>query len=55
MVSAFGTDLMNGATGRRFRQLILSRGSEEPARSLVEAFLERPVSSEAFFQRIRGE
>jgi thimet oligopeptidase len=55
MVSAFGADLMNGATGRRFRQLILARGSEEPARSLVEAFLERPVSSEAFFQRIRGE
>jgi thimet oligopeptidase len=55
MVSAFGADLMNGATGRRFRRLILARGSEEPARSLVEAFLERPVSSEAFFQRIRGE
>ena len=55
MVSAFGADLMNGATGRRFRQLILARGSEEPARTIVESFLERPVSSEAFFKRIRGE
>lgn len=55
MVSTFGADLMNGAIGRRFRDLILSRGSEEPARDLVERFLGRPVSSEAFFARIRGE
>ena len=55
MVSAFGADLMNGETGRRFRELILSRGSEEPAKELVEKFLERPVSSEAFFARIQGE
>ena len=55
MVSAFGADIMNGTTGRRFRQMILARGSEEPARNIVEAFLGRAVSSEAFFQRIRGE
>jgi thimet oligopeptidase len=54
MVSAFGADLMNGETGRRFRDLILSRGSEEPARELVEEFLGRAVSSEAFFARIQG-
>ena len=54
MVSAFGADLMNGETGRRFRELILSRGSEEPARELVEGFLGRAVSSEAFFARIQG-
>jgi len=52
MVSTFGADLMNGETGRRFRELILSRGSEEPARELVERFLGRPVSSEAFFEMI---
>jgi thimet oligopeptidase len=46
---------MNTSTGRRFRNLILSRGSEQPARDLVEEFLGRPVSSEAFFQEIRGE
>jgi len=55
MVSIFGADLMNGDTGRRFRELILSRGSEEPAKDLVERFLGRPVSSEAFFARIQGE
>jgi len=55
LIAAFGPDLMNTSTGRRFRDLILSRGSEEPARDLVERFLGRPVSSEAFFQEIRGE
>ncbi|HEY2324263.1 MAG TPA: M3 family metallopeptidase [Thermoanaerobaculia bacterium] len=55
MVSIFGADLMNGEKGRRFRELILSRGSEEPAKDLVERFLGRPVSSEAFFARIQGE
>ncbi|HSP14300.1 MAG TPA: M3 family metallopeptidase [Thermoanaerobaculia bacterium] len=55
LVSAFGTDVMNQSVGKRLRQMILSRGSEEPARSLVEQFLGRPVSSDAFFARIRGE
>jgi thimet oligopeptidase len=55
LISAFGADVMNAATGRRFRELILARGSEEPARDLVERFLGRPVSSEAFFAEIRGE
>jgi Zn-dependent oligopeptidase len=55
LVSMFGTDVMNQSVGKRLRELILSRGSEEPARSLVEQFLGRPVSSEAFFARIRGE
>ncbi|HEY6137435.1 MAG TPA: M3 family metallopeptidase, partial [Thermoanaerobaculia bacterium] len=30
LISAFGTDIMSGETGRRFREMILSRGSEEP-------------------------
>ena len=55
LVAAFGEDLMNTITGRRFRDLILSRGSEQPARDLVERFLGRPVSSDAFFKEIRGE
>jgi thimet oligopeptidase len=54
LISAFGADLMSGATGRRFRESILSRGSEEPASALVERFLGRPVASEAFFGHIRG-
>ena len=55
LVSAFGSDLMNSEVGRRFRNMILSRGSEVPARDLVETFLGRPVSSDAFFARIKGE
>jgi thimet oligopeptidase len=55
LLAAFGEDLMNTSIGRRFRDLILSRGSEEPARDLVERFLGRAVSSEAFFREIRGE
>lgn len=55
LIAAFGPDLMNEEIGRRFRAMILSRGSEEPARDLVERFLGRPVSSEAFFAEIRGE
>ncbi len=55
LIAAFGPNVMNEAVGRRFRELILSRGSEEPARDLVERFLGRPVSSDAFFAEIRGE
>jgi len=54
LVTAFGTDIMNSEVGRRFRELILSRGSEEPARELVERFLGRPVASDAFFGHIGG-
>jgi thimet oligopeptidase len=54
LVTTFGADVMNAEVGRRFRELILSRGSEEPARELVERFLGRPVASDAFFGHIRG-
>lgn len=54
LVSAFGSDVMNDEIGARFREMILSRGSEEPARDLVERFLGRPVASDAFFDHIRG-
>jgi len=55
LVSVFGADLMNGEVGRRFREMILSRGSEEPARALVERFLGRPVSTDAFFELLKGD
>ena len=54
LISAFGADVMSNETGRRFRESILSRGSEEPAAALVERFLGRPVASDAFFGHIRG-
>ncbi|HUF17362.1 MAG TPA: M3 family metallopeptidase [Thermoanaerobaculia bacterium] len=55
MLTEFGDNLMNPDVGKRFRRLILSRGGEEPARQLVERFLGRPVSSEAFFTEITGK
>ena len=54
MLSAYGEHLMNPEVGRRFRQTILSRGGEEPARVLVERFLGRAVNNEAFFAEITG-
>lgn len=55
LLSAFEKDIMNRETGRRFRDLILARGGEVPAQKLVEEFLGRPVSSEAFIRELRGE
>jgi thimet oligopeptidase len=54
MLSAFGENLMDPEVGRRFRREILSRGGEEPARVLVERFLGRPVSRDAFVAEITG-
>ncbi|HYK43229.1 MAG TPA: M3 family metallopeptidase, partial [Thermoanaerobaculia bacterium] len=54
MLSAYGDDIMNPEVGRRYRQTILARGGEEPARQLVERFLGRPVKSDAFFAEITG-
>lgn len=55
MLSAFDGDLMSEETGRRFRDVILARGGEKDASELVEEFLGRPVSNEAFFLEIRGK
>jgi Zn-dependent oligopeptidase len=55
LVTVFGPNLMNEPAGRRFREMILSRGSEEPASELVQRFLGRPLSTDAFFAEIRGE
>ena len=55
MLSAFGEDIMNVEVGHRFRDLILSRGGEEPARVMVRKFLGREVKSDAFFAEITGK
>jgi len=46
---------MNPRVGKRFRDAILARGGEEPAKRLVETFLGRPVRSDAFYAEISGE
>jgi thimet oligopeptidase len=46
---------MNPATGRRFRELILSRGGQRPAAEMVREFLGRDPSPKAFFEEITGQ
>ena len=55
MRSAFGTNVMDAKLGTRYRGLILERGGERPPSELVEAFLLRKPSSEAFFREISGK
>jgi thimet oligopeptidase len=49
MLSAFRGRMMDEALGRKYRATILSRGGEQPPRQLVEAFLGRSISPDAFF------
>ncbi len=55
MLSAFQGKLMDPATGRRYRELILSRGGEVAPLAMVEAFLGRKPSTDAFFAEIAGK
>jgi thimet oligopeptidase len=52
MLSAFKGRLMDETLGRRYRATVLARGGEQPPRQLVEAFLGRPLSAEAFFAEL---
>lgn len=55
MLSAFDGKLMDPAVGRRYRELILSRGGEADPQAMVEAFLGRKPGTEAFFAEIAGK
>ncbi len=55
MLSGFHGKLMNPVDGRRYRTDILSRGAERPPEQLVEHFLGRKPSSDAFFKEIVGQ
>jgi thimet oligopeptidase len=55
MRSAFGANVMDTRLGTRYRRLILERGGEQAPSALVEAFLQRKPSSEAFFREISGQ
>lgn len=54
LLSAFGDNLLDSATGRRFRETILASGGEREALELVHEFLGREVSSTAFYEEITG-
>jgi thimet oligopeptidase len=54
LLSVFEPNLMDPGRGKRFRREILERGGEVPARQLVEEFLGRAVSPEAFIRELEG-
>lgn len=54
MRSAFGANVMDPQVGARYRTVILERGGERAPSELVEAFLQRKPSPEAFFREITG-
>ena len=54
MLSAFKGRMLDPETGRRFRQTILAPGRERKPEALVEAFLGRKPTSEAFYEEITG-
>lgn len=55
MRSAFGANAMDTAVGSRYRKLILESGGQRAPGELVEAFLQRTPSPEAFFKEITGQ
>jgi thimet oligopeptidase len=55
MLSAFDGKLLNPAVGRRYRETILVNGGQRPPQALVEAFLGRKPSSDAFYAEIVGK
>jgi thimet oligopeptidase len=54
MRSAYGSNVMDTQVGARYRKLILERGGERAPSELVEAFLQRKPSPDAFFREITG-
>lgn len=55
MLSAFGDNVMNPAVGARYRQLILENGGQRDPNVLVESFLGRKPTPDAFFREITGQ
>ena len=55
MLSAYKGNLMDKSVGKRYRELILARGSERPAAEMVREFLGRDPGTEAFFKEITGK
>jgi len=55
MRSAFGANVMDARVGARYRHLILENGGQRAPSELVEAFLQRKPSAEAFFKEISGQ
>ncbi len=54
MLSAYGNNLLDPAVGRRYRDTILAQGGQIPAEQLIQQFLGRAPTPEAFFKEITG-
>lgn len=54
LLSAFGDDLMDVEVGRRYRTEVLERGATRDAADMVEAFLGRPYTFDAYREWIAG-
>lgn len=54
MLSAYGDQMLNPQTGRKYRDLILAQGGEKSPQVLVQTFLGRKPNSTAFFKEITG-
>jgi thimet oligopeptidase len=54
MLSAFDGGMLSPQVGRRYRQTILASGGQRRPHALVEAFLGRPPTSDAFYAEITG-
>jgi len=54
LLTAFGGDLMDADVARRYRTEILERGGSRDATDLVEAFLGRPTSFDAYREWLGG-
>jgi thimet oligopeptidase len=55
MLSAYHGEIMDAKVGHRYRDLILTHGSERKASDMVRDFLKREPSPAAFFAEITGQ
>ncbi|MBB5020109.1 thimet oligopeptidase [Chitinivorax tropicus] len=55
MLSGFGDNVMDAKAGARYRSIILENGGQVPPMKLVEEFLGRKTSPDAFFREITGQ
>ena len=54
MLSAFNGKMLDPTIGRRYRQSILEQGGQRPPQAMVESFLGRKPTSDAFYAEITG-
>jgi thimet oligopeptidase len=48
--TAFAANPLDPVVGRRYRDRVLAKGGEEDAKVMVEKFLKRPLSNDAFYK-----